>query len=299
MKKIMIIEAPSNLGLIEPYPGGEPGVGKLPAWLKTHGLYDYLGVREIVQIHPPKYSMTVDAESRVRNAESIVCFSRQLSVAVCSAFTSGYFPVVIGGDCSILIGCALALKSMGTFGLFFLDGHTDFMWPELSQTAGAAGMELAMVCGYGSSKLTDIDSRKPYIEEKHVWCVGNREFTTWYVEAIQSTGIHYVDLNQLRKTGIRNCVCEFLTYTDKNRLDGFWIHLDVDVLDDALMPAVDSRQPGGLWYDELGEILFPLLSHPKAAGMNITILDPDRDPSGRYTRMFVNYFCRLRKVLQS
>jgi len=27
--------------------------------------------------------------------------------------------------------------------------------------------------------------------------------------------------------------------------ESYWIHVDADVLDDAVMPAVDYRQPGG------------------------------------------------------
>jgi hypothetical protein len=33
--------------------------------------------------------------------------------------------------------------------------------------------------------------------------------------------------------------------------DGFWIHLDADVLDETIMQAVDDPRPGGLAWDEL------------------------------------------------
>lgn len=297
MKKIMVIEAPSNLGLIEPFSGGEPGVKKLPAWLKKHGLYKCLHPYKIKKINPPPYTMMVDIESGVRNADSIVDFSGALSVAVQRAIMQGYFTLVIGGDCSILIGCAIALKKIGRFGLFFLDGHTDYMWPELSQTAGAAGMELAIVCGIGSDKLTNISDLKPYFEEKYVWCVGNRDDTDWYVHAIKNSGIHYVDLHNLRKAGIYNCVTDFLQFVREEELVGFWVHVDVDVLNDNLMPAVDSRQPDGLLYEEFYEILYPLVTHEKAIGLNLTILDPDRDTCGVHTKTFINQFCSVLKSL--
>ena len=70
-------------------------------------------------------------------------------------------------------------------------------------------------------------------------------------------------------------------------LDGFWIHLDVDVLDDREMPCVDSRQAGGLTYTELRQLLRLLLESPLASGLDITILDPDLDPEGMYTARFV------------
>jgi arginase len=62
--------------------------------------------------------------------------------------------------------------------------------------------------------------------------------------------------------------------------------VDADVLDDALMPAVDSRVPGGLSYEALVELLRPLLASPRALGVELTIYDPDRDPEGSVGRAF-------------
>jgi len=75
------------------------------------------------------------------------------------------------------------------------------------------------------------------------------------------------------------------------KLDGFWIHIDVDVLNDTIMPAVDSRQPNRLGYEEFNEILYLLLSDSTATGLKITILDPDLDQSGEYTKRFIDNFC--------
>ena len=52
------------------------------------------------------------------------------------------------------------------------------------------------------------------------------------------------------------------------------------MLDDAVMPAVDSRQPGGLGYPELVGALRVLLRSSLAVGMDVTIFDPDGDPTG-------------------
>jgi len=76
-------------------------------------------------------------------------------------------------------------------------------------------------------------------------------------------------------------------------LEGYWIHLDVDVIDDEVMPAVDSRQPDGMSYAELGEILLDLVSTSSAVGMEITILDPDLDPDGAIVERFVTFIEHL------
>jgi arginase len=294
---VVILEFPSNLGLKEPSPGHEPGVKKLPDWLRRFGFHERINPIKVLKLEPPAYSMDLDEISGVRNADNIIVYAKQQAALLQKIIEGGSFPLVLGGDCSILIGNAIALKRMGNYGLFFLDGHHDFMWPSLSQTGGAAGMDTAIVTGHGHKKLTDIEGLQPYFREQQVWNVGNREYDEEYVGAIKSSSIHYVSLDELRRQGIRNCVNDFLKMVDAAELDGFWIHLDVDVLDDAIMPAVDSRAEDGLSYDELEQVLRPLLSSTKATGLEITILDPELDEEGIYTRQFVEQFCRIMPAL--
>jgi arginase len=288
MTNIAILEFPSNLGLIEPRPGHEPGVKKLPGWLQKYNFHNLLKPEKIYSLSPPPYSMNIDKDSGVRNADAISEYAKQQADVLKKVIQEKTFPVAIGGDCSILIGNLLALKEIGNFGLFFLDGHTDFIWPNLSNTKGAAGMDLAIVTGHGHQKLSNILNQAPYMNEENVWCVGNREFDELYVSTITNSKINYFDLIKLRETGIENCCNSFLKMVSENHLDGFWLHLDVDVLNDDIMPAVDSREKGGLFYNELKQILKILLYHNKASGIQITILDPDLDPTGVYTKQFVN-----------
>ena len=64
-------------------------------------------------------------------------------------------------------------------------------------------------------------------------------------------------------------------------VEGFWVHVDTDVLDPEIMPAVDSPEPGGLTYEELAVLLRALTASELATGMQLTIFDPDLDPDGR------------------
>lgn len=291
--KLQIIEAPSNLGLIEPSPNKEPGVSKLPAWLKEQGFYTKLSPERVVATIAPQYSMSFDEVSGVRNADCLAEYSKKLSIEVQDSIKSGYFPIVIGGDCSVLIGCALALKSIGKYGLFFIDGHTDFVMPHTSRAKGAAGMDLAIVTGHGHEKLTNIGDLKPYFEEQLAVAFGNRYLQEDYVDMILKSSIVYFDLYTIREFGIENIVTNFIRKLVKEKANGFWIHLDVDVLNDELMPCVDSRQPGGLSYDELKLVLHLLLSSHLIVGLDITILDPDLDEKAIYTKKFINEISEL------
>ena len=65
---------------------------------------------------------------------------------------------------------------------------------------------------------------------------------------------------------------------------GFWVHVDVDVLDPAVMPAVDAPDVGGIAYRELEILLSGLVSDPRCVGVEVTVFDPDYDPDGQYAR---------------
>ncbi len=287
MRNLVVFECPSNLGLKRMSYAKEPGVKKFPVLLNQLGFYSAIGSTKTIHIKAPKHSMEIDPITNIRNARSIINYSLLQADVIGKQISEDTFLLILGGDCSILIGSAIAFKKKGRFGLFFLDGHTDYMIPECSHTHGAAGMDLAIVCGYGHDNLTNIDNLCPYFEAQNVFCVGNREYDEEYEKPIRGSEIHYFPLNELRKIGIRNVINQFFAILSKNQLDGFFIHLDVDVLDDTIMPAVDSRQSGGLSYPELKEILTLLFNHDKISGMEITIFDPDLDPDKEYINAFM------------
>jgi arginase len=80
---------------------------------------------------------------------------------------------------------------------------------------------------------------------------------------------------------LSDTIAATLARLERAELDGFWVHVDADVLDPQVMPAVDSPEPGGPGIDELVALVAPLARHPRALGMQITIYDPalDRDRS--------------------
>ncbi|MCE7057232.1 arginase family protein [Algoriphagus sp. AGSA1] len=291
--KITILEFPSNLGLKKTDFETEPGVKKLPDWLNKHSFHEQIKPELVFRLEPPEYSMDFDNESSVRNADKIIEYAVAQSKLTSEQLEKDSFKIIIGGDCSILIGSAIALKQKGNFGLFYLDGHTDYILPEISQTGGVGGMVLAIATGLGHKKLTNILNQKPYFEEKYVFCVGNREYDKEYVRPILESEINYFDLKRLRKNGLTKTVNQFLELVRKNNLDGFFIHLDVDVLNDTIMPAVDSREIDGLTYKEFSELLIPLFSSKNAVGIEITILDPKLDTDGKYTIEFIKNFIEI------
>lgn len=290
MKEICIVEFPSNLGLKEPQPGKEPGVKNLPDWLWKHHLHKAINSTNIIRLDPPKYTNIREAETNILNADALVAYAREQAYLINNLLSQNKFPFVLGGDCSILLGSAIALKQKGNYGLFYLDGHTDFMDISLSETGGVGGMAASIATGNGPKKLTNILNLQPYIKEENLWCAGNREYDDTYENEIRNSSATYISLQELRKQGISNCIQSFLSEVENKNLDGFWLHIDADVLNDSIMPCVDSRTPDGLTYSEFNELTSYLFQSDQLTGLEITILDPDLDKTGQYTKDFVHHF---------
>ena len=60
----------------------------------------------------------------------------------------------------------------------------------------------------------------------------------------------------------------------------YWVHLDVDVLDEQAFRATDYLMPGGLSLAELGELIRPLLAGPGLAGVSLACYNPQKDLGG-------------------
>jgi arginase len=72
----------------------------------------------------------------------------------------------------------------------------------------------------------------------------------------------------------------------------FWLHLDVDVLDQNLFPATDYLMPNGLTWDELAEVLPPLLTSPSLIGTSLGCYNPDKDAGNTCGRTLVETLSR-------
>ena len=287
LREYSVIDAPSILGL------RPTGVELLPKALRAAGLFERLNAEYGGIVAPSSpYNHSRDEETKLLNAEAIKEHSLKLAEAVKRQLHKNKFPIVIGGDCSILIGNLLALRRLGRYGLFFIDGHSDFYLPEESPTGEVADMDLAIVSGHGPEILCNLDHLKPLVKEQDIVVFGYRDSAQSAQYGCQdikkTTMINAVELVDVKKLGLKNTATLGIQTLLKNELSGFWIHLDADVLDDSIMPAVDYRLPDGITFPELSNLLKLLLLSKKAAGISITIFNPTLDKDGSITRNFVS-----------
>ncbi|MEU8225448.1 arginase family protein [Kribbella sp. NPDC048915] len=248
--------------------------------MRDRGFLERIGAVDGGYVTPPRYDWASwSPGDGVFNAAAMAKYSVQLADRLTGFIERGDFVVLLGGECSNLLGPALALKRLGRYGVVYIDGHSDFRTVDNSPYVGAAGGEaLALVTGRGQPDLTDLEGRGPYTLDSDAVLLGIRADDD-YLGDVEKAGIPVWPAAKIAEdpAGAADGTLEHLDH-----LDGFWVHLDVDILDAAIMPAVDSPDPGGIDHDQLRALLRPLLAAPKCAGINIGIFDPDLDPDGRY-----------------
>jgi arginase len=279
---IELIAAPSNLGLRPPPSGHEPGTWRAPAALLGGGLQEKLAAR-LVELPRPPYGFDVQPGTRIRNGITIREHALSLADVVETSLISGRFPVVLGGDCSLLLGSVLGARRAERCGLVHLDGHADFAHPgnyDVRTVLGAAaGMDLALVTGRGEPLLTDWpDVGKPLVADLDVIQVGDREADTDQLDP----AIEQITIHELLRIGTAEASAVALDHFDRRGLDRVWLHVDLDVLDEQVMPAVDSPGSPGLDLDQLADVVTRLTDTGRVIGADLTIYDPDLDPSATY-----------------
>jgi len=216
-------------------------VARSPTVLRENGLVD--GIRQHADVHDygdvalPSPSSERDAETHIIDPQGLGEMVARVRDTVALILDDGNLPLVIGGDCPLLLGCLAAADRRDRLGLLFVDGHEDAYLPEQSSTGEAADMELAFALGIAdASWSSELNHLLPLVEPTDVRILGARDADILRAEGVPSLGdrIELADGIRLAADpeGIVESACASLP-------DPWWFHLDLDVLSTDALPAVD------------------------------------------------------------
>jgi arginase len=215
-----------------------------------------------------------DPETGINDFDLWLDLSREISQFLGKMLDRQAFPLLLGGDCRMLVGVFTALAQRKTkAGLVFLDGHADFHSPETSPGGDPADMELAILTGRGPERITGIAGKYPLIKDEDVVVYGIR---AW--DGIEASDIAVYDRQRIRELGIKHSVKKGLKYFSQKELP-IWLHFDVDVLDPEFMPVM-FPEPDGLTFEEAQEFLGYVWASGRVIGMSIACYHPTLDASG-------------------
>ena len=264
--------------------GAGRGEERAPAALRAAGLVVRLSARDAGQADAHMRDTQRDPDTGVIGAAEVRRASMAIAARVREVLQAGERPLVLGGDCTLLLGVFQALPRGS--GLWFVDGHADFFDGESSPTGEAADMDLAILTGHGPPGLLERD--EPLLHPAAVALLGHRPGELHPDVARENArldpAIHALTAPEVRERG-----AALVGTGAAARLAGrpTWLHVDLDVLDKGVLPAVSYPQSHGLDWDELVALVRPLVAAPNLLGISVADFNPDRDAAGTHAARVV------------
>lgn len=276
--------------------GEDRGEAKAPAALRGVGLGERIGAFDGGDIQARITPPSRDPATGVIGFDSVCTASTELRQRIAAVLADGNLPLVIGGDCTLLIGVFAALRDRWDRpGLWFVDGHLDYYDGLTSPTGETADMDLAILTGAGPDVLAD--GPVPLASPDDVVVLGHRSASdTDSPEELEMIhpSIELVDAQTVVGRGPDRVGAEAAARL-AGRADSVWLHLDLDVLNEDSLPAVSYRQPGGLSWEQLAMLLRPLVESRLLAGFSVADLNADLDREGVAARRVVELLTELLK----
>jgi arginase len=182
-----------------------------------------------------------------------------LYTAVARAVTRGRAdgrPVVVAsGDCLTALGTVAGLQAAGADpAVVWFDAHGDVQTPETSSSGYLAGMSLRLLTGYRPELIASRLRLRPVPEDRIV-LVGARD--------LDPPEAAYLDQAPIRR-------CQVTDLPVAELPDGpFYVHVDLDVIDGAQLPALRYPTPDGPDAGQVADALSLLLGTGRVAAVGI------------------------------
>lgn len=214
---------------------------------------------------------------------------------VTATLRAGRFPVLYGGDCSVLLGAVPAVRdATGVAGLLHVDGHEDATTMEQSMTGEVANMEIALLLGMtGDGAPESLRSRLPALRPEAVEMLGQRDANYRDEIGVSSIAdrVRFQGTDELRREPERMAAEAAARIAAE--ASGWWLHVDLDVLDKdefrACGAAGDPSMPAGLTWAQLTGITQAALRADGCRGWSVGVYNPDLDPDGRDAKRILDY----------
>jgi arginase len=278
VSRISIVGVPSSAAS---YAAGQD---LAPAALRSAGLLEQLTASGL-EVHDdgdlPHQAWSPDRDHPLaQNADQATMSVQQLADRLHPLLARGDIALVLGGNCTIALGVAAALRRLdaGAPGLLYVDRHYDINTPQ-STTDGALdwmGLAHALALPGCLDTLTDAFGRRPLLEADQVAWLGvePRVATQWEREQADRLGLH-VTTSQALAADPPAAALVALGQLPPGPLA---LHLDVDVMDfvDApLAENTDCRNTGPT-LDQAAEALTAAARDPRMRALSIGELNPTR-----------------------
>jgi arginase len=286
-----IIGVPSAAG------AHSPGVEKAPQALRTAGIADALrshgAIVDDSRGDLPLVSFAIDREHRyAQNTAAVARVAAALAGEVEAVASDGDVALVLGGDCTILLGMlAGQVRREPSTALVYLDAHPDLNTPR-GVVQGALdwmGMTHVLAQPDAVAELTTLGPRVPLLgwEDVTFFGVVDSELTGGERALREAHPGRFVSSQEIagRAAAAARAVVDELAGPHARLI----VHFDVDVLDFVDFPIADNayQRNQGLTLDDALAALSVFAQSPAFGGLLVTV-NPDHAPDDSLLESFVD-----------
>jgi arginase len=252
-------------------------MGSGPIDLLENGLADSLRDQE----HEVEIAQVLLPEGFFSEGQALVQLQRRAVLIAREGLEKNQRVLFLSGNCGPAALSAVSALGPRRTGVVWFDAHGDFNTPETSASGFLDGMALSIVTGRCWPALaTAFEGFEP-IPDKNIIFVGGHSFDSSEKQSIARSAITHIKIADLDKLGP---ALERLSAEVEN----VYVHLDVDVLDEAEGRANPYARPGGLSADALYAALTELSLHLRVSIASITSYDPSCDGNQQVQRIIKN-----------
>jgi arginase len=288
--RLRLIGVPSSAG------AHAPGLERGPAKLRAAGLADALAAAGVTAWDwgdlPVGSFATTAAPSGARNLPAVLEVVARVADAVAAARADGDVAVLLGGDCTLLLGAVAGLRrperESNRVGVFYLDGDADLDTPQegwgVLDSCGVAHL-----LGDGDPRLAALRPDGPLLDAGSLVLFGFHpaQLSTGQWRRYASRGVYGVPVTDMPAGTAGHRATQALARLRDT--DALVCHLDVDVIDYACFPLADCpRYHGGLSLSDTFDAVQAAAGHPALACLTLTEVNPDHDPTGELTSQLVS-----------
>ncbi len=288
-KKIAVLGAPTSAAAMS------AGHEAAPIALRAAGLLDRLRAAgyEVTDLgDDPSYVYQPDDDSpRARNVSRVLASLEALKPRVEQAVKSGALPLILSGDCSVVLATVAGLRRyFRHVSLLYMDRDADLQTPASTQSGSVDGMVISHVIGRGAAELVRFWGEPPLVREPDVALFGVARIDSGEQEFLNRSPLRHYTADDIHRAGARETAQAAI-----NRISGkgyeFVLHVDVDVIEN--FQATNHPDAGGLSFEEARTALEVATQQEHLAAIDISAYNPAKDPDGSAAKQMVDLLAAL------
>lgn len=202
------------------------------------------------------------------------------------AAAHGRLPLVLAGNCNVTLGVRAGLlaaaPAVPDIAIVWLDAHGDFNTPETSASGYLDGMPLAMLTGRAFPETWERLGARA-CDEALVVHAGGRDLDPAEADALALSRVAVVSGAEIGYRGLGEALAPALDQVARRAgaaappgaRPQTMLHVDIDVLDPTLAPAVGFPSPGGLTVAELLAAVEMTGGRFRLRAVSLTSFDPE------------------------